>query len=279
MISGFLLVYRNNMRGFFTGKIIRLCPLYYLTTILVYIIALLHPGLLRTTVANPIILIKSLLFIPCYVNTPTGIGVWPLYTIGWTLNIEIFVCIIYWLCFQLCVKSKKNNIWSGVISGIVLSVLAIIGFTGASNLFIDTYCQSYILWFAIGMFTACIKAALKYTGTTEIERKICCRWDLFSSWQQTLLLTTQIHSMPKFFKISGDISYSMYLTHYFVVCVFLRILYKNIVFSNPIFEIGKMLGCYFISWGIAYLSYRIIERKLTGFLKKIKVNKKENPTG
>lgn len=64
----------------------------------------------------------------------------------------------------------------------------------------------------------------------------------------------------------------MYLTHYFVVCAFLRILFRNIVFSNPILEIKKMLVCYLVAWGIAYLSYLIIEKNYRDIQRKFKEN-------
>lgn len=256
MISGFLLIYRNNMHHYFVNKIFRICPLYYLTTTLIYILAVLKPELLRTTVANPMNLIKSIFFIPFYVSTPSGPGLWPIYTIGWTLNIEFFVYILYWICFRI----KKNRIWAGVLSSIIMCSLVVVGFHSSSNLFVDSYCQPYLLWFVIGLLISCLKIRLEKTSFSHIEYRACNRWDSFSLKIQSLILVLVTIGMvgisslyednwfffiilgtiflffilllgkatkfPEIFIIGGNISYSMYLTHYFVVCIFLRILFS-----------------------------------------------------
>ncbi|WP_052007145.1 acyltransferase family protein [Burkholderia paludis] len=88
VISGFIMswVAPDEGRAFFRKRLIRIVPLYWLTTIGIYAIAVLRPQWLNTTTAAPEYLVKSLLFVP-YVKEN---GQWgPLNLNGWTLEYEM----------------------------------------------------------------------------------------------------------------------------------------------------------------------------------------------
>lgn len=92
ILSGFLLIYTDheNFHGYLRKKWIRICPLYWLTTLAVFIIGQIAPRLLSRP-ATPVHLIQSLLFIPYYSDGT----IYPLNPVGWTLDIEIFVYLLY----------------------------------------------------------------------------------------------------------------------------------------------------------------------------------------
>lgn len=95
VISGFIMCHATarSGRNFFLKRIIRIVPLYWLGTLFIYALALTLPQLLNTTTANPVDLLKSLLFIPFIKG---GIPV-PIVFQGWTLNYEMFFYGLFWI--------------------------------------------------------------------------------------------------------------------------------------------------------------------------------------
>ncbi|AOJ34076.1 acyltransferase family protein [Burkholderia metallica] len=88
VISGFIMacVAPYEGRDFLVKRLIRIVPLYWVTTLGIYAIALFRPHWLNTTTAAPDYLVKSLLFIP-YVKENGHWG--PLNLNGWTLEYEM----------------------------------------------------------------------------------------------------------------------------------------------------------------------------------------------
>tara|TARA_R110002124_G_scaffold9586_2_gene49199 strand:+ start:7893 stop:8963 length:1071 start_codon:yes stop_codon:yes gene_type:complete len=100
VISGFIMVAvtgegRFSATGFLRRRFIRVVPMYWLATLLAAGLALLAPQLFKTTVYDGTQLVLSLLFVPFH-NAASG-GIHPLYKLGWTLNYEIF----FYVCFAL----------------------------------------------------------------------------------------------------------------------------------------------------------------------------------
>jgi len=95
VISGFIMVHASSalfgqprVRGLFLSRrLARIVPLYWAVTTLYLAVALVAPGLLNSEVLEPWPILASYLFIPF--ERPDG-TVQPLYTLGWTLNYEMF---------------------------------------------------------------------------------------------------------------------------------------------------------------------------------------------
>ena len=100
VISGFVMVYASHAlfgrggvaRDFVMRRIARVVPLYWLTTALVLAIATTKPDLMRSTVATAELVLASFLFVPW--PRPDGL-VQPLYSLGWTLNYEMFFYALF----------------------------------------------------------------------------------------------------------------------------------------------------------------------------------------
>ncbi len=98
VISGFIMVYTTRDKfgrsgaglEFIKKRIIRIVPLYYITTILVVILTALVNK--TSILPSPAELVSSIAFVP-YKN-PTG-EVVPLYALGWTLEYEMFFYVIF----------------------------------------------------------------------------------------------------------------------------------------------------------------------------------------
>ncbi|MBB4265256.1 acyltransferase family protein [Roseospira visakhapatnamensis] len=97
-ISGFIICHAARGDGsagrFLAHRAARIVPLYWSVTLAIYALALVAPTLLHSTTADPIPLVKSLLFIP-YVKD-SGL-VQPIHMLGWTLNYEVFFYLVFGL--------------------------------------------------------------------------------------------------------------------------------------------------------------------------------------
>jgi len=110
VLSGFIMCYtteRLDQRSgveFAVKRLVRILPLYWGLTILLYLIASFAPTLLGSTQASPEALWKSLAFIP-YV-TPADGKVHPLLILGWTLNYEMFFYAVFTVCLLLVPRRR-----------------------------------------------------------------------------------------------------------------------------------------------------------------------------
>jgi exopolysaccharide production protein ExoZ len=106
VISGFIMVHasqdlfhREGARGaFLARRIARIVPLYWAVTTLYLALAVVAPGLLNSELLAPWLVLASYLFIPA--ERPDGI-VQPLYSLGWTLNYEMFFYALFALAIVL----------------------------------------------------------------------------------------------------------------------------------------------------------------------------------
>jgi peptidoglycan/LPS O-acetylase OafA/YrhL len=76
----------------------------------------------------------------------------------------------------------------------------------------------------------------------------------------------QNRNVPKFFVVLGNISYSLYLTHTFVITSFSKLI-LDINHKITVVSIIASVFAISIAVGIAYLSWYLIENKLTNWIK------------
>ncbi|WP_336486415.1 acyltransferase family protein [Methylobacterium nigriterrae] len=128
VISGFIIVYaagplygRPGARArFLAHRIARVVPLYWLVTLLYLGLALALPGLLGTDGAallEPGYVAASFLFWPAL--RPDGTPQ-PLYTLGWTLNCEMF----FYVLFALGLGASRRGAVAWVLAALAALVLA-----------------------------------------------------------------------------------------------------------------------------------------------------------
>ena len=90
-ISGYFLIkgITKTKKYYFRKKMIRILPLYYLLTLLIFTLDTVKPGLTGDTPATPVNLIKSLLFFPYF---SSGNNDLPVLSVGWTLIVAV-ICL------------------------------------------------------------------------------------------------------------------------------------------------------------------------------------------
>ncbi len=78
---------------FWLARIVRIVPLYWGFTTLYVAISILHPAALEHPSTNLVFIVKSYAFVPAI--HPVEGGISPIYSLGWTLNFEMFFYLIF----------------------------------------------------------------------------------------------------------------------------------------------------------------------------------------
>jgi peptidoglycan/LPS O-acetylase OafA/YrhL len=149
VISGFVMVFTTSAKrvtpgDFALNRIIRIVPLYWLLTLAIFAVALVVPAVVQGTRPDLVELIKSLLFIP-FVKS-SGI-VQPVLFLGWTLNLEMMFYAIFALA--LFIPSVSGRVVTAVA---VLVAMVLAGYVFAPvDLVAKFVLDPILLEFAYGM--------------------------------------------------------------------------------------------------------------------------------
>lgn len=149
VISGVIMVFTVQRRetrawDFLAHRIARITPLYWLITLVVFLTAVVAPGLLHDTRASLPDLVRSLLFIP-YVR-PDGL-MEPVVFVGWTLNYEMAFYVLFALTMLVRPRSTSFALCIAAI-GAAAAARAIFH---PQDRLVDFYVYPIILEFAAGM--------------------------------------------------------------------------------------------------------------------------------
>lgn len=147
VVSGFIMMKTQLMNPrtphvFFIRRLIRIIPMYYLTTLLLCLIYYIQPGQFDSFKYSNLLLFSSLTFTSRLANFE-----FPLIILGWTLEFEIF----FYLVLAVVSKLFKGNMQI-VILTIVLGLLVVSGI------------DPIILEFLIGIFCAMVSSKIKFTS-------------------------------------------------------------------------------------------------------------------
>ncbi|KVL37824.1 acyltransferase family protein [Burkholderia sp. MSMB1835] len=146
VISGFIMscVAPCEGRAFFRKRLIRIVPLYWLTTLGVFAIATWRPQWLNTTTASAAYLVKSLLFIP-YVKDNGHWG--PLNLNGWTLEYEmLFYVVVAGALVLVCARYA-----TALAAALLALFCAYVAAMGTSSAVADHLGQPFVLEFGLGV--------------------------------------------------------------------------------------------------------------------------------
>jgi exopolysaccharide production protein ExoZ len=237
VISGFIVAYitSGGAESFLRNRIARIVPLYWAGTISVFCLALVMPGLLNSTTADGVNLVKSLFFVPYTKENGT---VMPMLFLGWTLNYEMFFYALY----ALMLRISRKHACIAAIGAILLLVLAgklflpgnvVMKFYSAPVLLEFAYGLAiYLLWRNCSLCFARIPVAAAMIGILGV---LGAMWIVESTtpittdnrWMSLGLLAAAFFAltlslqgkvrMPMALVLVGDASYSLYLFHPYVI--------------------------------------------------------------
>jgi len=295
IISGFVITMIINKgtkpKIFILSRISRIVPLYWILTTFLLVLTILTPELLNSTTFNLTYYFKSIFFIPYY-NQNNILE--PMLIQGWTLNYEIF---FYFCVFISIIISRKN-----LITTLVLFILFFIYFKyffkESSSAFKIFFSTTLIFEFLLGVIAfyifkfyqnikiipvvPIVAAIVSYitmiyyeVETIELNKDLRIYFYGFPS----LVLVLSLCFLEKFFSNNncmkillniGHASYSIYLSHIFII-VFLKIINaKFIFFIFP--DLINHLLTIFICLILGRLVYIFIDKPINDILKK-KLNK------
>ncbi|WP_076072082.1 acyltransferase family protein [Sphingomonas montana] len=287
VISGFVIAYVAGDRPFRPGRFMmrriwRVAPLYWGLTLIVAAAALATPGAFKTTAFAFDYFVKSLLFIPAAL--PGTIDWRPLFKLGWTLNYEMFFYLVVAALFWC-----RSMLQRAIVLSVVMGLLVLLSvFVAPSSGILAFYANLNLLPFISGVWlavlwqtgliarvprpaawlvlTAAIVATLAFY---RIEFWTVRRLDghLLMSVAATLIGAAVLlfEDMLARFRVPqwlGDISYSLYLSHMFVVGTAWAVLNRLSIGVDSVLGALAIVGIFGVSLVVAQLSYRYVEQPL-----------------
>lgn len=275
VLSGFVMYFasrntKKSARAFIIDRVFRIAPIYWFYTLVIIICIFLMPKEFGYTDYNIKTLTASLLFLPHWNHS--GLGYFPILTVGWTLNFEMFFYACLALCMGLTRKYffpllcvgfvclpllyPRDVIYSTVASSFMLYeflaglLLAVMFASKSGDFFTKKFPRSALLLGAAAVTSSAIILVLyhaKFPFAVSIvllalvaERFI----DRRSAWAKILARL-------------GDESYSTYLAHVVVIGIAMHLTGKNLSQTEQLLTVFSItLGI----WVVSKISYRCIER-------------------
>ena len=284
VISGFIMVVTTSRNDFtplqfFTLRVIRVVPLYWVATLAVVACGAWAPFHQSFRyVSPPTAIAKSLLFIPFTWYEKSG-GVWPILASGWTLNYEMFFYALFALSLGLPRRFRLAAL--GVTLGSLVVMGRVLG--PLHGPVVTFYTRPWLLEFAAGMTLAYgwmrhdRRWALPLSILTIVLGLACLGSEhsrLIILSGAFLVVAGSLH--PRIVALQnrpllaiGDASYSIYLSHLFVLealgAAWTRVLPAVTLTSSVLFVAAGLGLCAVAGW----LCYRFIEKPLTSQLRKL----------
>jgi len=123
VISGFIIAYVASLdtSQFMVRRLIRIVPIYWSSTLALFVLLVVLPSLFRSASSDPVLLLKSLLFLPdgAHVQTSDGIP-HPTLAGGWTLNYEMY----FYITFALALAFTRR--WVTAISAALITAVVLV---------------------------------------------------------------------------------------------------------------------------------------------------------
>ncbi|WP_273542011.1 acyltransferase family protein [Pseudoalteromonas citrea] len=269
--------------SFFVKRVTRVIPAYWFYTSILIVLLFLYPEELWLTSFNGETLIKSYFLVPS--QNPSGIGIFPVLTVGWTLILEMVfytilaisiglskkhsILICSFIVVFLSLSFPEGNIYSTVLGGSQICQFLFgfaIGFYFKSDGFqkINRLFSSYMQ--ALVLLSVCLILLSGVLGFGLVQKTIAASCIVLSC----LVLDSKISYsswIAKFLIKSGDYSYSIYLSHVLVLGFLLHLAGNDF---NIFQEVGILLTLTVIIHYVSSFSYKYIENgSFSRFLKRI----------
>ena len=283
IISGFIIVHSTrgkfnslkNGRIFLQKRAIRILPLYWIYST-IFLLLVLYPDTLKRTLFSLQYTIFSFLLIPT-VNPANGLDL-PLLPQGWTLSYELY----FYLIFALLL-SQKERLLLPWITFVFVSSVCVGFFIDSENPLVTVLVNPLLLEFVMGCYLA------YFIRSTSMKNRLCygmlfigCVCMVLTGiFQPPINYRLISYGIPCFFFMAGlvyleknqpvrfphillklgDSSYSLYLSHIFVILVISTLLKTQTLpwfFNND----GIVLITVIICLIVGHISYIIFERKL-----------------
>lgn len=278
---------RKSEKFYFRKKIIRLVPLYWLLTIALFILSLLVPGINGGKSYSWSNLVQSMFFIPYYSSDGK---LFPILSVGWTLILEVYEYIVFWALY----KSFRKNTHRDIMTVIAFAFLVIIGkvlstyYISAPTPILAIWSYKYQWAFLIGMLISIYKNGqnkIKPVDQVAVNTNFIligyavlfafCTYVINDSFAFVLGALAAAVGLIVFPKLSfskwivgfGNLSFSFYLLHKFVIALVDKIVTRH--FSGTVAGVIGVFLAFVLTLVASVISYQVIEKKVSSQLKKL----------
>lgn len=275
VISGFIMhksIQRRSQSagGFLRRRLVRIVPNYWFWTMVMGACCVLAPAAYacfgQPTVRS---VIGSLFFVPH--ENPSGLGIYPLLTVGWTLNYEM----VFYGLFAACLLLPQRWTSLAAISILLLlvpleSLLSGYGAVVGPWQWLQT---GFLLEFAFGISLGILHdahpprhrcwrlAAPLVIAASVVWVVLGGRTQLPATaivWAALSLESRSTHPLSRLAQHFGDTSYSTYLCHPIIQCAAFALTGSPPSLLAEALVFVVMLA---VVAGVSELSYRVIERR------------------
>jgi peptidoglycan/LPS O-acetylase OafA/YrhL len=241
-ISGFIMwgttEYRERSPGaFWLARIVRIVPLYWIFTTVYVAAALITPQSFYAVHLDAAHILKSYLFVPAV--HPNLAMILPVYTLGWTLNYEMFFYLLFGLCLFVPLPRLRFALLAAAFLLLVVAGLIV----QPSGPIARTYTDPILLEFLAGVMLAIASPLLMRAGSIgglilmaaaiawiavvygfgfDLERIVSNGIPAAIAVAGALMIEPAVRARPsRLWLMLGDASYSIYLAHPFAQRVLL----------------------------------------------------------
>jgi exopolysaccharide production protein ExoZ len=285
VISGFIMIvvsaHQFRLPGasakFFKRRLIRIVPVYWFYTSLMLLLVCL-PYTLKQSTFDIAYTIKSYLFVPAV--CPSTDKIVPLLAQGWTLSYEMY----FYVLFAFFLKFRRTWLLPSLIllfsASIGLRFLVSVGNAPVLNFFMNPI----LLEFVFGCFVGLVYVSGRRIGPVVSMGLLglgclaLIAWIIFGgsgfsgviAWGlpaacivagSVNLERTIGFRTPRILTALGDSSYSLYLSHTFLLMVVAKLLKMNLLSGIPIDIVIILAVVFCIVFG--HLAYLYIEKPVT----------------
>jgi peptidoglycan/LPS O-acetylase OafA/YrhL len=210
-------------RGFIAKRLSRIVPAYWLYTLVIAFLIVRVPEMMPKQGYSPGFLVRSLLFIPT-VN-PSGIGLYPINTVGWSLNVEMAFYVV--VALSLFAPRPQRGLW--IAGGVVLLQRLVSSLGVGSSLYGDPMIYEFMMGIAAAHLwqAGALRGRSWWFGCLAAFAIACfSRSPSGSGWGRTVddgvpafLLVCAVLGLERYFARAnllvhfGNHSYSVYLIH------------------------------------------------------------------
>ena len=300
VISGFL-AFHSTRRPVSAGRYllrrcIRLLPLYWIFTVLTFLVLTVRPGISNMSDEDPVHFLFSMLFIPF--RGKAG-AVLPILAVGWTMQYEMAFTLLFSL--SLLVSHRHRAL---ICSLLLLGLTAVGLFLKPKPLFLKYYASEHLIDFSLGLLSGFLWHRLR--ASVPADRPVLSRLSGVSSVAVKLLLSAlalgslvflildvklpfRLHqavrlgipaavlifslmlllervSFPRRLLSLCKMTYSVFLVEYFTTSVYKRLIPPSPGLVTAVLSLAVLFAVTFV---LSAVPYRLIEVRLTSRLKRI----------
>lgn len=291
IISGFIMVYVSYEKfgqkkasvDYLIRRIIRIAPIYWMWTLFYVMLLVFIPSLFSENQFDITHTIKSLLFIPSE-HELTG-STTPVIGPGWSLNFEMF----FYYIFALFLLFPRNYLIPGLFF-LFIGLSAVGYYFQPENFALQVYTNTLLIEFLFGCFIgvlyktrtelnlftcylfivigiAWLKSSIFYGTPDYLDENRFITWGIGAAF-----LVTGFTFMEKKYEVKsgllyalGESSYSIYLTHIFVLPALAKIwvaINLDAYFAAEIFVLVASVSAVIVG----HIAYKLTEKPITLYL-------------